>query len=229
MDDIAEEDPGFVQRHSGLIFIAIVVVVAPAIFFGARKISGGRQSSRHQDEIIVRLPPPPPPLKPRATPTPEAKPTPEDQPKMVEQNPREQQLKPEPPKEKPSEALGTSIKGPGDGGAFSLGSGTGEGSQGSGGSGGSKYGWYGNQVKNRIAEAVRNNSRTRKASMNIVIRIWPDSTGRITKVRIADSNGDTALDTTLQNDILTGLRLAESPPAGMPLPIVMRLIAQRPQ
>ena len=64
--------------------------------------------------------------------------------------------------------------------------------------------------------------------MNIVVRIWPDSTGRVVKAHIAGSTGDLALDKALQNDILTGLQLADPPPADMPLPIVMRLSAQRP-
>jgi outer membrane biosynthesis protein TonB len=150
---------------------------------------------------------------------------------MVEQQPVQDEKK-EPPKEKPDAPapLGTSITGPGGGPDLGLGSGLGGGGgYGSGGGGGSKYGWYASQVQSRIADALRSNPRTRTARMNVIIRIWPDSTGRITKARIAGTTGDGSLDATIQNDILTGMQLSDPPPADMPLPIVMRVSAQRPQ
>lgn len=65
--------------------------------------------------------------------------------------------------------------------------------------------------------------------MNIRVRIWPDSTGRITKVRIAGSTGDPALDAAIQDEILPGVQMADPPPADLPLPIIMKISAQRPQ
>ena len=148
---------------------------------------------------------------------------------MVEQQPVQDAQKPAPPKEKAPEALGTSITGPGGGQDLGLGSGLGGGGGYGGEGGGSKYGWFASEVQSRIADALRNNPRTRRASMNVVIRVWPDSTGRITKARLSGSTGDPSLDATLKDDILTGLQLTDPPPADMPLPIVMRLSAQRPQ
>ena len=152
---------------------------------------------------------------------------------MVEQQPVQDEKKEEAPKEKAPDApapLGTSITGPGGGQDLGLGSGLGGGGgYGSGGGGGTKYGWYASEVQSRIADAMRSNPTTRKASMNIIVRIWPDSTGRITKARLGGTTGDPAWTQTIQNDILTGLQLQDPPPADMPLPIVMRVSAQRPQ
>lgn len=150
---------------------------------------------------------------------------------MVEQQPVQDEKKDEAPKPKDAPApLGTGITGPGGGADLGLGSGLGGGGgYGNGGGGGSKYGWYASQVQSRVADALRNNPRTRSASMNIVIRVWPDSSGRITKVRLGGTTGDPALDATLQNDILTGLQLDDPPPSDMPMPIVMRVSARRPQ
>jgi len=226
-----DDDRSFVQRHVGLIFLGIILLVAPAIFFVARKLSHAPRAAARQEEVIIRLPPPPPQQRatPRPTPTPEQTPPPEQQePKMVEQQPL-QTDKPQPPKEKPPEALGTSIVGPGgvDMG-LSRGLGGGAGYGGGGGSGGGKYDSYARGVQNRIADAVRTNRLTRSARMSVVVRIWPDSTGRIFKARVAGAAGDATL-TALQNDVLIGLQLTDPPPADMPLPIVMRLSAQRPQ
>jgi len=185
---------------------------------------------------MVRLPPPPPPPQrtPPPTPPPKDQPTPEEkqnEQKMVEQAPVKQEEKPAPKEKAPDAPLGTTINGPGGGQDLGLGSGLGGGGgYGSGGGGGSsKFGWYASEVQSRVADAVRNNPRTRRASMKLIVRIWPDSTGRITKVHISGSTGDPAVDAALQNEILTGLQLNDPPPPDMPLPIVMRLTAQRPQ
>jgi outer membrane biosynthesis protein TonB len=151
---------------------------------------------------------------------------------MVEQQPVQDEKKSEAPKENKPDApapLGTSITGPGGGPDLGLSGGLGGGGgYGNGdGAGGTKYGWYASEVQTRIADALRSNPNTRRASMSIVVRIWPDASGRITKVHI--SGGDPSLDSTIQNDILTGMQLSDPPPSDMPLPIVMRISAQRPQ
>jgi TonB family protein len=155
---------------------------------------------------------------------------------MIEQAPvSEPEQKPDAapkPEEPPAAPLGTGIAGPGSD-ALGLsghgnGGGYGPGGNGTGGRGGSRWGWYAGQVQNRIAEAIRNNRKTRNASMHVDVRIWPDNTGRITRATISGSTGDAAVDAALKNEVLTGLRLSEPPPEGMPTPIVIRLTARRP-
>lgn len=237
MIDDEDEEGGFLHRYRVLIFIAVVAVIGIGVFFAARALSkGGQHASRQEDITMIRLPPmPPPPPKIEPTPPPpEQQPTPEQQQdqKMIEQQPVQEEKKEEAPKDKPPDApapLGTGITGPGGGADLGLGNGLGGGGgYGGGGGGGTKYGWYASEVQNRVADALRSNPRTRRATMNVVIRIWPDSSGRVTKVRLSKTTGNPELDNTLQNDILNGLQLSDPPPADMPLPIVMRISAQRP-
>jgi outer membrane biosynthesis protein TonB len=150
---------------------------------------------------------------------------------MIDQAPVQKEEPKEAPKPDAPAPLGTGITGPGGGPDFGLGRGIGGGGGwgNGGGGGGSKYGWYAGEVQTRVADALRNNARTRTASMDLKIRIWADSTGRITKARLTGSTGDPALDSTLQNDILTGMQLSDPPPSDMPMPIVMRISARRPQ
>jgi hypothetical protein len=142
------------------------------------------------------------------------------------EKPKEAPKAPEPPKE----ALGTGIKGNGPGLSGLGGSGDGGGGfGGGGGGGGSKWGFYAGQVQAKVAEALHNNKNTRKATIKIQVRIWPDkTTGRITRVKLDTSTGVKAIDDAILNEVLTGLQLPEPPPAGMPLPIVMRLTEKRP-
>jgi hypothetical protein len=83
-------------------------------------------------------------------------------------------------------------------------------------------------VQNKISDALRSHSKTKKASMRLEVRVWPDSTGRITKASLAGTTGDSAMDSAIKNEILTGMQLQEPPPPDMPRPIVLRVTAKRP-
>jgi outer membrane biosynthesis protein TonB len=141
--------------------------------------------------------------------------------------------KPEPVvKPKPADepaALGTGIKGNGAGiSGLSGGSGNG-GGNGTGGNGGDLFRWYAGQAVQPVTQALRNHSRTKLASMNVVANIWVNGEGSIERARLAGSTGDTAMDAAIQNEVLPGVRLSEPPPAGMKMPIKLRLAARRPR
>jgi TonB family protein len=230
-----DDDPSFFQRNRALVIVGVVLLLGGGAFFAWKAVTGLHQSSSRSDEMeMVRLPPlpPPPPPKPQPTPPPLQTPPPEQAPdqKMVEQAPVQDVPKEAPKAPAAPAPLGTSISGPGGGPDLGLGGGLGGGGGygPGGGGGGSKYGWYASEVQSRVADALRNNPRTRSASMKIVVRIWPDSTGRVSKAHIQGSTGDPTLDSAL-NDILVGMQLNDPPPSDMPLPIVMRLTALRPQ
>ncbi|RYI12699.1 MAG: hypothetical protein EON48_13020 [Acetobacteraceae bacterium] len=152
---------------------------------------------------------------------------------MVEQEPvAEDEPPPEdaPPEAPPSEDLGTGITG-GNGPDMGLSAGGGGGRI--GGSSrrvsGSKYGWYAAKVQSSIADALRRNPSTRKASFSgLQVRVWPDSSGRITRVQLVGSSGNPAVDQAIRNDVLNGLQLSQAPPADMPTPIVLRIKALKP-
>lgn len=225
----SEKDQSFFRRHRDLVFIAVVVALGVTVLIAGKFLSRNSQRPVAREEFtMIVLPPTPPPFPtPQPTPPPPA-PTPEQQEehRMEEQPPVQDEKKPDPPKEKTPDApapLGTSITGPGGGQDLGLGLGRGGGyGSGDGGAGGSKYGWYASEIQNRIAQVVRDDARVRRVTMHVVVRIWPDATGRIARA-IVSSSGDSALDALVQNQILTGIQLAEGPPADMPLPIVMRL------
>ena len=150
---------------------------------------------------------------------------------MVEQMPVDaNEEKPDDTAPAPVADLGTSITGPGGSDAFGLSGNRGGGGLGTGGSrsSGSRWGWYAAQVQTTIGDALRKNSRTREASFRIEVRVWPDLTGRIARAQVVGTTGEAAVDAAIKAEVLTGLQLKEPPPADMPLPIVMRLTARRP-
>jgi TonB family protein len=127
--------------------------------------------------------------------------------------------------------MGTNIEGNGPD-AFGLAKGGGSGMIGGSGTGkggkGSKFGGYASKVQGSVVQALRNHKKTKSATLNVTARVWLDATGRVTRATITGSSGDPATDAALRNEILTGLQMQAPPPEGMPMPIVMRLKATRP-
>jgi periplasmic protein TonB len=217
-DDEDDGPTGFRKYRAPII---VGVLTAAGIAFAAMALSKkdtGQVQAQEVTQVRLMLPPLPPPPPP--PPPPEAA----KEEKMIEEK-EEEEAPPD-----PSPQVDTAVKGPGAGGMQIK--------------AGNSAGFFANRksvdeaararsayamaAKSRIMDALRSNPRTRKASLRIDIRIWPDQTGRITKASIAASSGDTALDATIRDEILTGLQLSTPPPAGMPTPIVMRVIARRP-
>lgn len=220
----SSEKRGFLQRYGfalGVLGIAAVV----GIIFAGQSLGGHRGPVHKAPEVTMvritpqNLPPPPPPPPPQQI-----------EQKMVEQTTvDDNEQKPDETPAPPQADLGTGIQGNGPADAFGLG-GSGGGRVGGGRSrgSGSRWGWYAAQVQRTIGEALRRNAGTRDADFRVEVRIWPDITGRITRAQIAGTTGDRAVDSALKNEVLMGLRLQEPPPRGLPLPIVLRVTARRP-
>jgi protein TonB len=202
--------------------VAIIVVVMLSQVFSGH---GSAPPLRKQEMVMVKTVTPPPPPPPPPTPPPQTEPKQQ----MVEQTPENEEKPVEEPVDQ-SPALGSNIQGNGPPDAFGL-RGHNNGFLGGGGggrSGGSRFGWYASEVIGTVGDALRQNPHTRGANFNLKVRIWSDDTGRVVRVKLAGTTGDPAVDDAIQNEILKGLQLKEPPPDGMPMPIVMRLSAKRP-
>jgi periplasmic protein TonB len=227
---------GFLRRHGAAAVAGVIVIVVVAVASFFLRIGDQEPPRKVQNLQIVNIvppPPPPPPPPPKEIP----------QPKMIEQpaikEPEPQQDKPqERPKEappKPVEApptgplgLDAKVDGPGD--AFNLvGNPGGNGLLGGGGGGGSRWGGYDSMVQTQIEEAIRDNKKTRSARLRMELRVWADDTGRITRVQLVSSSGDTAIDDAISREVLPGLKLPQPPPKDMPMPIHLRASARRPE
>ena len=138
--------------------------------------------------------------------------------------PQAEAAKPEPVKapDEPPPSLGSNIKGSGADGFGLSGSGNGGrvGFGGNGHGGGKGFGAYAAQVQGRVAETLQRDARTRAAAFDLTVKLWLDGNGQVVRVEPSASGGPAAG--------LIGLRLAERPPEGMPMPIALRLRARRP-
>lgn len=221
------EEEGFLRRNRIAIGMGGVVLILIAAGVFAYFLSGKPAVPKPPQEIVVHLEPPP--LPPPPPPPPPPKPPPPEQ-KMVEQppvKPQEAKPKQEAKNDKPPGPPGPKASGPasdvGLGGSGGDGNGLGNGD-----GGGSRFGWYAAEVQARIADAFRQNSKTRDANIQLKVRIWVDSAGRITRADLADSTGNPDIDAAVRNEVLVGLVLQDPPPQDMPMPIIMRVTARRP-
>ena len=127
----------------------------------------------------------------------------------------------------PGEDLTTGIAG--NGPDMGLSRGTGNSGKIGGGrkGGGSKFGWYAAKVQTSVAEALRRHPATQSGRLSLLVKIWPDTNGRISRAQLVGTTGNAATDQSIKNQVLTGLQLPEPPPADMPTPITLRITARK--
>jgi periplasmic protein TonB len=228
----APSRPAFVREPRRFARYASAVAIVLILFGGALYLflSGDNTPPPRQvrDLTVVKIiTPPPPPPPPQQLPQPKMI----EQPKMVEP-----ELKPpdkpndEPPKDakndQPPGPLSLDAKAEGPGDLFQLGGHPGGSPFGSG--GGTRWGWYASIVQSQVESALRNSDKTRNATMQVQIKLWADSAGRVIRVQITPSTGDTALDAVMRDDVLGGLVLRQPPPKDMPMPMVLSVSERRP-
>jgi outer membrane biosynthesis protein TonB len=224
-----EKERNSLLRYGGaLAVIAILFGGVVFLFVGHDDMPPPHQV---RELTIVNVVPPPPPPPPPMIEQPKII----DQPKMIDQEierekpadkPKDEPVK-DAKNDEPPGPLSLDAKAVGPGDLFNLGSKPG-GSPYGGGGGGSRWGWYASIVQSQIETALRANSKTRNATMQVEIRLWADGSGRVNRIQLVSSTGDAELDAAIRNDVLGNLTLREPPPKDMPMPMLTRVTAHRP-
>jgi periplasmic protein TonB len=200
----------------------IVAVLSVGGFIAAqRMLSKGAEGPVAQQEVqtfkILAAPPPPPPPPPP--------------PEAPKETAMVKEIEEEPEDSDPTPAIATALKGPAGGPNMGLKTGsTGSSFAQRSAISAERLKWknYSAQAANRIESALRMHPRTKTARLSMEVRVWPDSTGRITRVTLGGSTGDSALDAAIRDEVLTNLQLSQPPPEGMPTPIILRVTGKRP-
>jgi len=221
--------------------LVLVALAAGAIRWIAATSKEPAPRKAMQYAVVNLQPPPqrPPPPPPPPVPQPKVE---EEQNKRVDLDPKEV-MRDAPPPEPSAPAAGPlalAAEGDGPGDAFNLagnpggrslvggGLGEGDGLGGGGGGGtGNRFGWYYARVAADLEEAFRKHKRMSAASTRVELRVWTDAEGRISRVQLIRSTGDPELDAAIQS--VVGLRLREPPPRDIPMPMIARLTARRPE
>ncbi|HWB06517.1 MAG TPA: energy transducer TonB [Verrucomicrobiales bacterium] len=216
MDEEVEEG-GFLKKNWLALAVMTLVLAGGTSAAIALSSKGGAGTRKAQDVMLVQIPPPPPVVLPPPPPPP---PVEEEMIENKDETPKEEA----PADTAPS--TGVVSNGPAD--AYGL--------RAKGGNGRrniapvspmSLWAPYASQAASRIADAMRHHATLKKASIDgIRVRIWIDSTGRITRA-VVPPTGNSAVDAALQGEVLTGMQLAAPPPQGMRMPVNLKVTARR--
>ena len=209
----------------------LVLSTSVAGYFVVSVLSGKSEKPRKAPKIALLTPPAPPPPPP-PPPKFEKKPDP----------PKEQkEMKVEAPVPKPEAAPTPELKmdGPaGDGpSAFAAGKVTNEDlsklgtGKGTGTGGGDKtglfnpYNNYANLLKGEMQRQLAKNGNLRRRRYAVEARVWVTTSGGLQRFELVGSTGDTDTDEAVQQALAALPGFTQGPPADMPQPIRLRIVA----
>jgi periplasmic protein TonB len=201
--------------------VGVVLVLAVALLaVVVRELATpGEVKKRRAVQDISLLRPPPPPPPPKTPPPPE-----KVQEKMDVPKPDQQPDKPAeaPP---PGQDLAVDATGKEGGDAFGL-LGKKGGADLIGSGGGSRFAWYGAIVKERIQEAISRDKKLQGTGYRVMVNVWVNASGSVTRVELIDSTNNAELDSALKLAVRNLPPLREGAPGDMPQPIKLRITAR---
>lgn len=211
--------------------LVVMTVVGWLIWEWVDSMSGVRRE-QPKEELIIPMPPPPEPEEqpePEPEPEPEEVVEPEPEPEPEEPTPTEEPKPEEPPSPSKDLAEAMQIDGEAQAGAdaFNIGAGSGGGMAGSGAArvGNATYGQY---LSYAFQEILQDNEEVKHLSYRVVVNVWLDKEGRVTRVEMLKPSGDKDVDEMIITALQTTGALDQRPPPSLRLPVKMSLQGRRP-
>ncbi|MBM4228914.1 MAG: TonB-dependent receptor [Gammaproteobacteria bacterium] len=198
-----------------------LVLVGLFVFGALRMMRNSELAPPPKEQQIIVMPraePPPPPPPP-----PEQPPPPEEE--KVEEPVPEEEPTPEPDAADDAPAgddLGVDAEGSGSGDGFGL-----VGKKGGRGliGGGDSNRWYAGIVQQDLQRRLMESDAARKAKYAVIIRLWFNPDGAVSRYELAGSTGDAESEQALRA-VLAKLRLDRPPPENMPQPMKLRIVSR---
>jgi protein TonB len=214
------------QRPAWMRWGGVVLCLAAAVMLGLwlKDFLGSDEPPRKQSlQQITLIKPPPPPPPPEKPPEPVVK----EEIKISEPDPEPMDQADEPP---PGPDLAVDAEGTGSGDAFGLVGKKGGADLIGSGRGGNPWAWYDGIVNEALnsafQDALAREQALKDKTYKVVVKVWIDTRGKISRIVLADSTGDAKVDELLK-DVLQSLQaLREAPPADMPQQIKIRVTSR---
>jgi protein TonB len=216
------------QRPAWTRWAGVILGLAAAITLGLwlKDFLGSDTPPKKQSlqQITLIKPPPPPPPPPEQKPP---EPVVKEEIKISEPDPEPIDQADEPP---PGPDLGVDAEGSGSGDGFGLVGKKGGSDLIGGGRGGNPWAWYdailNEALNSAFQDALSREKALKDKSYKVVVKVWIDARGQISRIALPDTTGDAKVDELLK-DVLQNLRaLREAPPADMPQPIKIRVTSR---
>jgi len=195
----------------------VVVVIMGYFLYSQDKPKETIQDKKIENKPIILITPPPTPPEPIPK---KDNIVPEEE-TMVEQKPVDKIEEPEKGLDSP-EPLGTNIGG--DGPDMGLSRNAGNKSTGIIGrsKSGGKWDGFAVLVQNTIGKKLNENTGLRTKPYSVIIKIWVEPDGSITRCSLKNSTGSPLIDKELKHQIISKIKL-NAPPNDMPMPITIRI------
>ena len=205
---------------------ALALVIAVLLVLWLRDVLQSAKPSKpvKLQQITLIQPPPPPPKPPEEKPPePEVK----EEVKLDQPTPEEPQPADAPP---PGADLGVDAEGTGDGDGFGLVGKKGAGDLIGGGGGGNPWGRYdallNEAVSGAFQQALARDKALKGKNYKVMVKVWIDSGGKVTRSALVDSTGDARADEVLKEALNSMRALRDVPPADMPQPVKLRVTSR---
>jgi protein TonB len=210
--------------------VLVVLVVGGLIWHFASDTAGVKRAEAPRITTVIPVPPPPPP-PPKVKPPPEKV---EDTVKTPLDKPTPVPKPSEAPKPSDNQPKQMTMNAPAQAGndGFNIAAGDGSGMAGSGGGigrfGNASYGQY---MVYTLQQAIERDKQVQDAGgarFAGSLNLWMEPNGRITKVTIAQSTGDTKIDDAVVNAVMSLGKVDEPPPPATTYPVIVKLQGRQP-
>ena len=206
---------------------ALAVAIAVLLVLWIRDALQSKKPSKPMQvqQITLMRPPPPPPPKPpeEKPPDPEVK----EEVKLDEPTPEEPKPADAPP---PGADLGVDADGTGDGDGFGLVGKKGAGDLIGSGGGGNPWGRFdallNEAASSAFQQALARDKTLKGKNYKVMVKVWIDSSGKVTRAALVDSTGDARADEVLKEALNSMRALRETPPTDMPQPVKIRVTSR---
>ena len=222
------DGPGRFIKPVLLVLVAAGLVAL--VWHFASDTAGVKRAQAPQVTTVIPLPPPPPP-------PPKEKPPPEKVPQDVKtpvDKPTETPKPAESPKPSDNQPKQMTMDAPAQAGTDNFGIAAGDGSGMAGSGGGGSFGnttyrqYLGYQLQGAVERDKQVQASGGGARFNVNLNIWMDPAGRITKVTIAQSTGDSKLDDAVVGAVESLGKVDEPPPPRAAYPVLVKLHGRSP-
>ena len=204
----------------GGVLLALVLAVLLALWLRDLLTSKVPPKKPAIQQITLVRPPPPPPPPEQKPPEPEIK----EEVKIDQPQPT-----PDPPQQADAPPPDGIAEGPDGGMPTDIARGVPM-LPGSGGFGSNRWAWYDALLNEGINAAFQSALAREKAlkgkNYKVIVKVWIDESGKVTRAALVDSTGDPRADEVLKEALRDMRALREGPPADMPQPVKIRVTSR---
>ncbi|MDD2722614.1 MAG: energy transducer TonB [Methylovulum sp.] len=89
-----------------------------------------------------------------------------------------------------------------------------------------ELGFYASKIEEYLQNELSKRNELRSINYSVIIKIWLDDEGRITRCDLGESTGNKNIDSLLVGTLTGSRKIPNAPPKNMPQPVILRITTQ---